>query len=185
MLLQFITMGVLILRGFDDEGDDDDDWDTGDAHVHQKWSDIDAELKKLPTKIYGETDVDEKYCSSSTEENKRSNPCDFDKGSRSMKNKKKEQNESNEVPPDASARKKQQKENSPCNSAVLSCSSCSICCEDYQNGDVLRILSCHHAFHKNCMDSWAYSFCRRKEKCPTCPLCKQTIFSHTEESAKQ
>ena len=43
---------------------------------------------------------------------------------------------------------------------------CMICLDDYQVGQVLRIMPCQHAFHKSCLDTWfQYGL--------HCPLCKR------------
>ncbi|CAM6100259.1 unnamed protein product [Calypogeia fissa] len=44
---------------------------------------------------------------------------------------------------------------------------CAICLEDYEIGDKLRILPCHHEFHTVCIDQWLMT--RR----PFCPVCKR------------
>eukprot|EP00479_Gromia_sphaerica_P009679 TRINITY_DN4164_c0_g1_i1.p1 TRINITY_DN4164_c0_g1~~TRINITY_DN4164_c0_g1_i1.p1 ORF type:complete len:117 (+),score=10.52 TRINITY_DN4164_c0_g1_i1:128-478(+) len=46
---------------------------------------------------------------------------------------------------------------------------CTICLEDYSEGDELRTLRCSHHFHKTCIDPWLLS--RKKQ----CPLCQQDI----------
>jgi Ring finger domain len=57
---------------------------------------------------------------------------------------------------------------------------CSICFENYQTGDYLRVLSqCHHEFHEECIKKWAGTFAtsskgRRGAK-PTCPLCNESL----------
>ncbi|OQR95479.1 hypothetical protein THRCLA_22135 [Thraustotheca clavata] len=53
--------------------------------------------------------------------------------------------------------------------------SCCICCEDYVDGDVLRILSkCKHDFHLECLDKWALTLANTTRE-PSCPLCNQTL----------
>lgn len=48
--------------------------------------------------------------------------------------------------------------------------SCSICLEQYQSGDSLRILPCKHQFHVDCVDRWLYSSIdySRPSACPVC-----------------
>ncbi len=43
-------------------------------------------------------------------------------------------------------------------------SSCSICAEDYSEGEELRKLPCGHVFHKACVDPWL------RDRARTCPL---------------
>ena len=46
--------------------------------------------------------------------------------------------------------------------------SCTVCMEDYCDGDSLRTLPCLHQFHANCIDEWlGYK--------STCPVCKASI----------
>lgn len=48
--------------------------------------------------------------------------------------------------------------------------SCSICIEDYEAGDVLRVLRCGHRFHLECIDRWFLSSTdySRPSACPIC-----------------
>lgn len=47
-----------------------------------------------------------------------------------------------------------------------SCSECPICLNQFENGDVVRMLpNCGHVFHKPCIDLWML-------RCALCPLCK-------------
>ncbi|KAL4601954.1 hypothetical protein ACB092_10G018900 [Castanea dentata] len=46
---------------------------------------------------------------------------------------------------------------------------CYICLVEYEEGDSLRILPCHHEFHKTCVDKWL------KEIHRVCPLCRGDI----------
>ncbi|KAL8156749.1 hypothetical protein AgCh_001741 [Apium graveolens] len=43
---------------------------------------------------------------------------------------------------------------------------CYICLVEYEEGDSVRILPCHHEFHKTCVDKWL------KEIHRICPLCR-------------
>lgn len=43
---------------------------------------------------------------------------------------------------------------------------CSICTEDFQMGEDLRVLPCHHKFHPACIDPWLLNVSG------TCPLCR-------------
>ncbi|KAM6970624.1 E3 ubiquitin-protein ligase RNF43 [Aplochiton taeniatus] len=46
---------------------------------------------------------------------------------------------------------------------------CAICLEDFQEGQNLRIISCAHEFHKECVDPWLLQH-------RTCPLCMHNIM---------
>ncbi|XP_039633459.1 E3 ubiquitin-protein ligase RNF43 isoform X2 [Perca fluviatilis] len=46
---------------------------------------------------------------------------------------------------------------------------CAICLEDFQDGQHLRIISCAHEFHKECVDPWLLQH-------RTCPLCMHNIM---------
>ncbi|GJM96851.1 hypothetical protein PR202_ga13721 [Eleusine coracana subsp. coracana] len=46
------------------------------------------------------------------------------------------------------------------------CTCCSICLDNYGDGDVLRMLpECGHLFHRECVDPWLRHH-------PTCPVCR-------------
>eukprot|EP01063_Lacrimia_lanifica_P005007 TRINITY_DN1283_c0_g1_i1.p2 TRINITY_DN1283_c0_g1~~TRINITY_DN1283_c0_g1_i1.p2 ORF type:complete len:195 (+),score=47.99 TRINITY_DN1283_c0_g1_i1:178-762(+) len=47
---------------------------------------------------------------------------------------------------------------------------CALCLEEFEVGDKLRVLFCHHTFHKHCIDEW---FSRSR----TCPFCLRDITS--------
>ncbi|KAB1276645.1 E3 ubiquitin-protein ligase RNF133 [Camelus dromedarius] len=47
--------------------------------------------------------------------------------------------------------------------------SCVVCFELYKPNDTVRILTCKHFFHKNCIDPWILSH-------GTCPMCKCDIL---------
>ncbi|KAK9077845.1 hypothetical protein SSX86_006183 [Deinandra increscens subsp. villosa] len=46
---------------------------------------------------------------------------------------------------------------------------CYICLAEYEDGDEVRVLSCHHEFHKSCIDKWL------KEIHRICPLCRDDV----------
>ena len=45
---------------------------------------------------------------------------------------------------------------------------CIICTENYVEAEDLRVLACHHHFHKRCLDPWLLSN-------PVCPLCRTRL----------
>ena len=46
---------------------------------------------------------------------------------------------------------------------------CSICIEDFQTGDLIKVLPCKHNFHTNCVNLWLL-------KNNSCPNCKRKII---------
>ncbi|KAH6804468.1 RING/U-box superfamily protein [Perilla frutescens var. frutescens] len=46
---------------------------------------------------------------------------------------------------------------------------CYICLVEYDDGDSMRVLPCHHEFHRACIDKWL------KEIHRVCPLCRRDI----------
>jgi hypothetical protein len=52
---------------------------------------------------------------------------------------------------------------------------CSICLDDYVEGERLRYLPCHHTFHAPCIHKWL------TERSATCPLCKIDLYEEEEE----
>eukprot|EP00164_Ancoracysta_twista_P001719 GFYU01002253.1.p1 GENE.GFYU01002253.1~~GFYU01002253.1.p1 ORF type:complete len:990 (-),score=223.13 GFYU01002253.1:306-3275(-) len=48
--------------------------------------------------------------------------------------------------------------------------SCCICLAEYEEGEEIRGLPCHHVFHRNCIDGWLTS-----NREPVCPLCKVNV----------
>ncbi|KAF8057324.1 hypothetical protein N665_1258s0005 [Sinapis alba] len=51
-------------------------------------------------------------------------------------------------------------------------SQCYICLVEYEEGDPIRTLPCHHEFHRACVDKWL------KEIHRVCPLCRGDICRH-------
>ncbi|CAL1392373.1 unnamed protein product [Linum trigynum] len=58
---------------------------------------------------------------------------------------------------------------------------CAVCLSKIDGGDEVPELTCHHAFHKVCLDRCSNysSFTRRRH--PTCPLCRRSLTGATEE----
>ncbi|GAB4832740.1 hypothetical protein Ancab_006757 [Ancistrocladus abbreviatus] len=46
---------------------------------------------------------------------------------------------------------------------------CYICLAEYEEGDKIRILPCHHEYHMSCVDKWL------KEIHGVCPLCRGSV----------
>ncbi|KXN73999.1 hypothetical protein CONCODRAFT_23361, partial [Conidiobolus coronatus NRRL 28638] len=42
---------------------------------------------------------------------------------------------------------------------------CQVCLEDFLDKESVRLLSCSHGFHKDCIDKWLTKGCN---KCPVC-----------------
>ena len=45
---------------------------------------------------------------------------------------------------------------------------CTICQDEFKNGDEIRTLPCFHKFHKDCIDKWL-------DRSSVCPICKKDI----------
>ncbi|KAM9333464.1 E3 ubiquitin-protein ligase RNF43 [Pholidichthys leucotaenia] len=54
---------------------------------------------------------------------------------------------------------------------------CAICLEEFQDGQHLRIISCAHEFHKDCVDPWLLQH-------RTCPLCMHNIMETERQSQR-
>lgn len=54
--------------------------------------------------------------------------------------------------------------------------SCPICIEEFQAGETLRQLPCHHQFHTECIVPWL-------DRHSVCPMCKVELSEFTEENA--
>lgn len=59
----------------------------------------------------------------------------------------------------------------PCSSGSTSEDACAICLEDYDNGDMLRLLPCRHEFHTVCVDPWLTKWGT------FCPVCKLEVIT--------
>jgi hypothetical protein len=53
---------------------------------------------------------------------------------------------------------------------------CSICTEDFQKGEELRVLPCNHKFHPDCVDPWLLNVSG------TCPLCRIDLRPQNQEN---
>mmetsp|Transcript_31362 Transcript_31362/g.41689 ORF Transcript_31362/g.41689 Transcript_31362/m.41689 type:complete len:568 (+) Transcript_31362:2-1705(+) len=76
---------------------------------------------------------------------------------------------SSSSPNDASAAIQQQQQYSN-NTNNTWDTSCSICLEEYTNGEKLRVLPCSHVFHTSCIVPWLTT------RYPNCPLCKAEVI---------
>ncbi|XP_021741877.1 uncharacterized RING finger protein P4H10.07-like isoform X1 [Chenopodium quinoa] len=54
---------------------------------------------------------------------------------------------------------------------------CYICLVEYEKGDKIRVLPCHHAYHMSCVDKWL------KEIHGVCPLCRGDVRGGATEVA--
>ena len=46
---------------------------------------------------------------------------------------------------------------------------CSVCLEDFKDGDTIKKLNCNHIFHKDCLQPWLNEH-------DNCPMCRQNII---------
>jgi Ring finger domain len=65
----------------------------------------------------------------------------------------------------------------PLTNVMMDC--CSICLDDYESGDVLRVLACQHVYHAKCIGKWLV------ERSAVCPLCKEDLFVEEEEEPEE
>ncbi|XP_047665238.1 E3 ubiquitin-protein ligase RNF43 isoform X1 [Tachysurus fulvidraco] len=63
------------------------------------------------------------------------------------------------------------------NSSSNSGPMCAICLEEFLDGQDLRVISCAHEFHKECVDPWLLQH-------RTCPLCMHNIMAGVEPSSR-
>ncbi|MBA0754036.1 hypothetical protein Gogos_020149 [Gossypium gossypioides] len=56
---------------------------------------------------------------------------------------------------------------------------CAICLEDYNDGELLKVLPCQHDFHSSCVESWLTKW---GTFCPVCKLDMTTKFAFSEVS---
>ena len=63
---------------------------------------------------------------------------------------------------------------------------CAVCLSEFENGERLRVLQCHHRFHAACIDTWLQiAVMSGGERAPSCPLCNQTLAGLLELSRTQ
>lgn len=66
----------------------------------------------------------------------------------------------------------------PLEEITTSCTTCSICIDDFEAGERIRVLpKCHHAFHTDCIMPWL------TERQGCCPLCKSRVLDSDDEEA--
>ena len=64
------------------------------------------------------------------------------------------------------------------NYATTTCTLCSICIDDFEQGESLLVLPrCLHAFHKDCIHPWL------TERQGCCPLCKTNVFAQQDAAS--
>ena len=61
------------------------------------------------------------------------------------------------------------------NAGGSSATTCSVCYEDYDCGDTLRVLPCKHRFHQSCVDRWLLKPDAERKRHLECPLCNTRV----------
>ena len=59
-------------------------------------------------------------------------------------------------------------------SSSSSFETCSVCLQDFEEGETVRTLPCLHHFHLACVDPWLK---QRGRSLAACPVCKTTVFA--------
>jgi len=49
---------------------------------------------------------------------------------------------------------------------------CTVCQEDYNSEDTVRVLPCEHIFHPDCIDGWLQEYSYK------CPCCRESVAEH-------
>uniref|UniRef100_A0ABM5EMU0 RING-type E3 ubiquitin transferase n=1 Tax=Pogona vitticeps TaxID=103695 RepID=A0ABM5EMU0_9SAUR len=78
----------------------------------------------------------------------------------------------------ATRRFKARRRSVPATDSISSCSNspvCAICLEEFSEGQELRIITCLHEFHRQCVDPWL-------QERQTCPLCMFNIMEHVSSA---
>ena len=55
---------------------------------------------------------------------------------------------------------------------------CSVCLDDFNEGETLRRFSCKHVFHAHCVDEWL-------KRRPTCPNCRMDIRQNDQQETQR
>jgi hypothetical protein len=57
-------------------------------------------------------------------------------------------------------------------------SSCSICIEDFEENESVRVLPCGHLYHTDCIMPWLTT------RCSNCPICKVSLVKDEKDNPK-
>jgi|TARA_B110000914_G_C15501450_1_gene466029 hypothetical protein len=63
---------------------------------------------------------------------------------------------------------------SNCETNYSSHKCCSICIDDFKDGELISKLKCGHEYHEKCIGIWIYTK-------PQCPLCKKMLITDIQE----